>query len=129
VVPTKSGTVAFASGASPIVGTAVAAHASDRGETGATIGGAHVDPWPDGARAFVAGLAVAIQHVVAMDVVESVWPGRPLGERNVGDDEPAVAVGTEIDVVIVIRVVLIRRGVAGREGYGQCGHHPDHGST
>jgi hypothetical protein len=119
VAPTKSGTVAFASGASPILGTAVAARAGDRGEAGAAIGVAHVDPWPVGAPAFVAGLAVATQHIVAMDEVESRWPSRSLAERNVvgTEEECAVAVGAEIDVVIgIIRVVLVRRGVAGREG-------------
>jgi hypothetical protein len=131
VVLTKPGTVAFAPVGrhDPVLGAAVAARASDRVEAGATTGGAYVDLSTAGVHAEVAGTAVAIQHVGAMDDVESVWPGLPFAERNIGGVEFAVAVGAEVDVVCFIRVVLVRRGVAGPEGYAQCGRHPDRGST
>jgi len=73
VVHTKTGTRAEGgAGEKSILRTTVATHATDRVEAGATRRA--VDQHGKPATGAVAGIAIAIQHDVAMDVVKIVSP-------------------------------------------------------
>jgi hypothetical protein len=89
VVLPKPGTVASVGWAGSIIlGTAVAARTTDRVEAGAAVRSADQHIIIDGdaieGDAGVAGSAISVQHVVAMDVVEGVFPGLVVAERDVG---------------------------------------------
>jgi hypothetical protein len=115
VVLTQPGT--GASDANRILGTAVAAHTTDRVETGAAIRA--VEKHGE-VRAAVAGIAIAIQHRgAAMDVVGIVSPGLAVAERNVGR-------GPEISVTPPTVGIVSSGGVL---RVGLSGSHPDHEKT
>ena len=82
VVLTKPGTVAERPESKPILGTAVAARATDRIE--AVAARRAVDQHGEPGTGAVAGIAIAIQHDVAMDVVETVSPILAVAESSVG---------------------------------------------
>jgi hypothetical protein len=70
-------------------------------------------------------------HIIQVDLVEMACPDMaPLSLRRIGAlAEGAVALGALPLVVRIIRVELVRRGVAGPEGYRQGGQRPDREST
>jgi len=121
VVLAKPGVVAFASGASPILGTAVAARTADRvvearaarrdaeqhGELGVTV-------------TAMADIAIATQYVILMHVHERLAPVRRLGERNVGR-VPEISVACRTVVEGGFGTPVLRVGLS-------CSR-PDHGST
>ena len=82
VVLTKPRTPAKSSKTKPIFHAAVAARATDRGEPVATR--RTVEQHGKKAAGAVAGIAIASQHDAAVDVVEIVFPGLAIAERNVG---------------------------------------------
>jgi hypothetical protein len=70
-------------------------------------------------------------RIIQVAVVETASPGEALSRRHVllVIPEAGVALGAPSPFVPIVRVELVRRGVAGPEGYGQGGHRPNHGST
>jgi hypothetical protein len=82
VVLTKPGTIAKGSEANPVLEAAVAPRATDRIET--STARRAVDQHGKLGTGAVAGIAIAIQHDVAMDVMEIVFPGLAVTERSVG---------------------------------------------
>jgi hypothetical protein len=83
-----------------------------------------------GAHAAVAGIAIFIEHVDAMDDVEIGGPVPSARRRDVVVAvKLAMAFGTGPARADVRRVELVRRRIDGPEGSEKCGHHPDRGSS
>jgi hypothetical protein len=112
--------------------TAMTAHASDEVDTILSRTGAAEVHLPLGCSnavmtVFTARVNIRIFQVA---VVETDSPGKSLSRRFVGAVlEAGVTLGALPLVVDRVRVELVRRGVSGPKGYGQCGHRTDHGST
>jgi hypothetical protein len=70
-------------------------------------------------------------RIIRVGVVETGFPVNALGIRVVVavTPEAGVALAALSHAVRIVRVVLVRRRIAGPEGYRQGGQRPDHGKT